>query len=110
MTGCHECLAWVKSFVSEQEQSEEAISACQNFCGEPLDNPAPCGACLAVISSRRRFAMRRLSMGNGRVNGGTRWFVPVLMFALMLGNMPAHAQETKAATAAVEEQARSTLM
>jgi hypothetical protein len=39
--------------------------------------------------------MYRFFMGSGRVNRVTRRFVPLLMFALMLGNTPVHAQEDK---------------
>jgi hypothetical protein len=53
--------------------------------------------------------MQRFIIESGRVNRVT-WCSAVLMFVLMLGNMPAHAQEKKAATSEIDEKALSTVM
>lgn len=54
--------------------------------------------------------MQRFIIGSGRVNRVTWRFVPALICALVVGNTPAHAQETKAATSAIDEKAMAPLM
>ena len=53
--------------------------------------------------------MYQLTIGGGGVNR-VAWCCAVLMFVLALGNMPAHAQETKAAASKIDEKAMATLM
>src|SRR5215470_13783590 len=54
--------------------------------------------------------MRRFIIGGRRVNRVTWRFAPALMFVLVLGSAPAHAQETKAATSEIDEKTMSILM
>ena len=54
--------------------------------------------------------MYRFSIAKGKVNRVTWRFVPILMFVFVLGHTPARAQETKAATSAIDEKAMATLM
>src|SRR5262245_2154155 len=53
--------------------------------------------------------MQRFTMSSGNVTRVTRRCLLAVMCTLVLANVPAHAQETKAATSAIDEQAMSTL-
>jgi hypothetical protein len=53
--------------------------------------------------------MYRVIMWSGRVNRVTWRCVPVLMCALVLGNTPAHAQETKATVSTIDAKAMAPL-